>query len=41
MIIHKIAYRIIETYFTDEDEAGIEETEGFSVSRRVVDGFFF
>lgn len=30
--IYKIAYRIMETYFADEDEDGIEETENFSVS---------
>jgi len=39
--IYKIAYRIMETYFADEDEDGIEETENFSVSLGVVYAFFF
>jgi len=39
--IYKIAYRIMETYFADEDEDGIEETENFSVSLGVVNVFFF
>jgi len=29
--IYKIAYRIMETYFADEDDDGIEETDNFSV----------
>jgi len=37
--IQTIAYRIMETYFADEDKDGIEETENFSVSLGVVDTF--
>ena len=39
--IQKIAYRIMETYFADEDKDGIEEMENFSVNLGVVDAVFF
>jgi len=38
--IHKMAHRIMETYFVDGDKGGIEERGNSSVSLEVVDAFF-